>query len=94
LSQASGYYFKHPKVKMEIKAKVKEVLEHHYAPVKTKKEASITVTTTTLFTRFKEVYPDLQNPQLVADVLDELGYIVADEGELDFVWLMVERPVL
>lgn len=79
---------------MDTKQQIIKILQTHYEPCSTLNDADITVSATSLFNRLKEVLPELETPALVASCLIELGYVIADEGELEFVWLLRQKHVL
>lgn len=79
---------------MDIKAVVTELIQRNYEPVKSTDEADMEVTAVRLTARLQEVYPELENPGLVADVLAELGFVVVDTGDMEFKWLLRQRAVL
>lgn len=79
---------------MDAKQKIINLLQANYEPCSSIEDADITVTATSLFNKLQAVLPDLETPNLVAACLDELGYTIADQGELDFVWMLKQKPVL
>jgi len=81
-----GYYYT-----MEIKEQILSILRENYEPVEKLEEADLRVTATSLFKRLEAVLPDLQTPSLVSECLVELGYKIADEGELEFVWILRQK---
>lgn len=79
---------------MDAKQQITRILTTHYEPCSHLKEADFTITAISLFMKLREVIPDLESPSLVASCLHELGFIIADEGELEFVWLLKNKRVL
>lgn len=79
---------------MDIKLAITELIKRNYEPTNSVDAAEHMVTAVRLHARLKEVYPELDSPGLVADVLNELGFVVVDLGDLEFVYLLRGRPVL
>lgn len=79
---------------MDAKQAIITLLETYYEPCSRLDEADFSVTAVSLFMKLREVIPDLESPSLVASCLHELGYVIADEGELEFVWLLKNKRVL
>jgi hypothetical protein len=77
---------------MNIEERIEQLLAQQYEPALSLEDATEATSTVRLTESIQRLYHDA-TMELVQKVMHRLEYKVWDRGNLDFVWLMRERPL-
>ena len=71
---------------------LQSLLEDHYSPCEHLREATCKFSTANLISKLQPMVPGFKlSAEALIPILDDLGFGLADNGAVEFVWLLRER---